>query len=244
MHFDRGAEGYFTLVLCAYRFLISWQYCNTLQHNSWLEPKHPPGTPLFKKFLASMSLFKKPYQPMTIMHYLLIGANAIIISGGSLLAGGQQYFVQNYKKARDMRVAGQAIFLSINVFLLYCIFDAMIQFKRERGGAIHRTLHLLLAAWPLLFVRGVYGILSSIVPAFNYFNPSNYDESGFTVSFVVSEYILSTTMEWLSCALLMLTYVTSLNDPKEGDINEWDNVQNGIPAGDGKKMEGQDLTSA
>jgi hypothetical protein len=178
------------------------------------------------------------------MHSLLIGANVIIISGGSLLSGGQQYFVQNFKTARDMRVAGQSIFLAIHVFLLYCIYDAIIQYKRERGGAVHRTLLLLLAAWPILFIRGVYGILSSIVPAFNYFNPSNYGEFGLTVGFVVSEYILSTTMEWLSCALLMLTYVTSLNDPKEGDLKEWDNVGKGIPAGDGKKMEGQDATSA
>ena len=238
--FDSGAEGYFTLVLCAYRFLISWQCFNTLQHNSWLEPKYPPGTPLFKKFLASLSIFRKPYHPMTIMHYWLIGANAIIISGGSLLSGGQQNFQQNYSKARAMRVAGQSIFLAINVFLLYCIIDAIVQFKRERGGAVHRTLLFLLAVWPLLFVRGLYGILSSVVTTFNYFSPSNYGESGLTVGFVVSEYILSTLMEWLSCALLMLTYVTSLNDPKEGDIMERDDdaVGKGIPARDEKKMEG------
>ena len=238
-NFDRGAEGYFTLVLCAYRFLISWQYHNTLQHNSWLEPRHPPGTPLSKRFLASLSI-SKPYNPMATMHYFLIGANAIIIAGGSLLAGGQANFNANFTTAKAMRAAGQSIFLAINVCLLYCIYDAIVQFKRERGGAIHRTLLLLLAIWPLLFVRGVYGILSAVVPAFNYFSPSNYDEHGLTTSFVISEYILSTTMEWSSCALLMLTYVTSLNDPTKGALKEWDGVGTEMPEfeRDARKREG------
>jgi hypothetical protein len=235
--FDRGAEGYFTLVLCTYRFLISWQNHNTLQHDSWLEPRHPPGMSLSKRFLASLS-FSKPYQPMSIMHYWLIGANAIIVAGGSLLAGGRQYFEQNFSKARAMRVAGQSIFLAINVFLLYCIYDSIIQFRRERGGAVHRTLLLLLAVWPLLFVRGLYGILSSVVPIFNYFSPSNYGAHGLTVGFVVSEYILSTTMEWSSCALLMLTYITSLDDPKKGDLKQWDDVGKGKSEGDARRTEG------
>jgi len=242
-YFILGAEGYFTLVLCTYRFLISWQNHNTLKHNSWLEPRHPPGTPLSKKFLASVSLFSKPYQPMAIMHYWLIGANAIIISGGSMLAAGQNSYQENYKKARAMRVAGQSIFLAIHVFLLYCIYDAIIQFKRERGGAVHRTLLILLTVWPLLFVRGLYGILSSVVPLFNYFSPSNYGEFGLTVSFVASEYILCTLMEWLSCALLMLTYVTSLNDPEKGDLKDSDVAGRGIPAGDEEKKAGN-LSSA
>jgi len=48
--------------------------------------------------------------------------------------------------------------------------------------------------------------------------------TGLTASFVVSEYILSTTMEWLSCLLLMLTYVTSLNDSKKGNMTECSDV--------------------
>jgi hypothetical protein len=229
---DRSAEGYFTLVLCTYRFLVSWQYHNTAIHDSWLEPRHPPGTPLLKRFLDSISVFTKPIRPMAIIHNWLTAANAIIISGGSLLAGNHtnaRDFDANITKAKAMRVAGQAIFLSINVFLLYCIYDAIRQFKRERGGRVHPTLLLLLAIWPLLFVRGLYGILSSVIPAFNYFSPSNYGEHGLTASFVISEYFLSTTMEWTSCALLMLTYVTSRNDPRKGDLKEWNDVGNNAP---------------
>jgi hypothetical protein len=164
---------------------------------------------------------------MAIIHNLLLGANAIIITGGSMLAGGHSNvldFHATLSRAKAMRVAGQSVFLSVNVFLLFCICDTIQQFKRENPGVrVHPTLYVLLATWPLLFVRGLYGILCSVLTAFSYFSPSNYDEHGLTVSFVVSEYILSTTMEWTSCTLLMLTYVTSRNDPKE--LKELDTVE-------------------
>jgi len=170
---------------------------------------------------------------MAIMHNFLIGANAIIISGGSMLAGGHnnvRQFNANLHTAKAMRLAGQSIFLTINVFLLFCIYYAIRQFKREHpGGRVHPTLYLLLATWPLLFVRGLYGILSSVVTAFNYFSPSNYGEHGLTNNFLASEYILSTTMEWSSCALLMLTYVTSRNDPKKGGLKEWEDAGKEVP---------------
>jgi hypothetical protein len=176
---------------------------------------------------------------MAIMHNILIGANCLIISGGSLLAGGHNNvrdFNANLHTAKAMRLAGQGIFLSINVFLLYCIFDAIRQFRRERPGSrVHPTLYLLLATWPLLFVRGLYGILSSLLTAFNYFSPTNYGAHGLTDSFIVSEYILSTTMEWSSCALLMLTYITSRNDLKKGNLQEWDNIGKKVEADSGKE---------
>jgi len=118
-----------------------------------------------------------------------------------------------------MRTAGQAAFLTINVFLLYCIFDTIRQSHRDNSDkGTHPTLLLLLATWPLLFVRGLYGIMSGVLPAFNYFNPNNYGNTGLTASFVISEYIMGTTMEWTSCTLLLATYLTSRNDPKKADL--------------------------
>ncbi|RDB27764.1 hypothetical protein Hypma_003229 [Hypsizygus marmoreus] len=224
-YFILGAEGYFTLVLCTYRFLISWHYHNLESHDSWLEPRDPPGTPWYKPFIESLTLFGKKRRPMAVLHYLLIAANAIIISGGSQLAGGSKSvkdFNSSLLQAKIMRVVGQSIFLAINSFLLFCIFDALRQYKTEhqsRKG--HPTLYVLLATWPLLFIRGLYGILSGVIPALNYFNPDNYGEHGLTNSFVISEYILSTTTEWASCALLMLTYLTSRNDPSKLPLKEW-----------------------
>ncbi|KAF5379458.1 hypothetical protein D9615_006612 [Tricholomella constricta] len=224
-YFILGAEGYFTLVLCTYRFLTSWHYHNFKSHDSWLEPRDHPDTPLLKRFLNSFVLFGSKRRPMALMHYFLIAANAIIISGGSQLAGGHdnvKSFDAGLSDAKIMRTVGQSIFLTINCVLLLCIFQAMHQYRRENpGGKMHGTLYILLAAWPLLFVRGLYGILSGVYPPFNYFNPDNYGDHGLTDGFVISEYILATTMEWASCALLMFTYVTSRNDPPKAPLEEW-----------------------
>jgi hypothetical protein len=42
----------------------------------------------------------------------------------------------------------------------------------------------------------LYGILSTVVPLYNYFSPSDYGQDGLPSSFVISGYIFSTTMEW------------------------------------------------
>ncbi|KIM37938.1 hypothetical protein M413DRAFT_448200, partial [Hebeloma cylindrosporum] len=222
-YFILGAEGYFTLVLCTYRFLISWHNHNLASHDSWLEPRFPPGTPVFKRFLLSFALFGPNRRPMAVMHNLLIGANTIIITGGSLLAGGSnsvQDFHSNLLTAKIMRTVGQSIFLAINTFLLYCILDTIRQSRSENPTKkrTRPTLLIFLAIWPCLFVRGLYGVLSGVLPAFNYFNPDNYDATGLKNSFIVSEYIMGTTMEWVSCTMLMVTYLTSRGDPKKADL--------------------------
>ena len=139
------------------------------------------------------------------------------------MAGGHQSVKQfngNLKTAKAMRAAGQSIFLSVNIFLLYCIVDTIRQSRREKPEkGTHPTLLLLLATWPLLFVRGLYGVMSGVLPAFNYFNPHNYGQTGLNASFVTTEYIMGTTMEWTSCTLLMATYLTSRIDPKKADLD-------------------------
>ncbi|KZP03623.1 hypothetical protein FIBSPDRAFT_844783 [Athelia psychrophila] len=206
-YFVLGAEGYFTLVLSTFRFLISWQNHNTPTHDSWLEPPKSRNVPLLQR-------------PMSVIHYLLIAANAIIVAGGALLAGGDaQKFQQELPTSKGMRVTGQAVFFIINIFLLYCILRAI---RQSIGGRTHPTLLLLLAAWPLLFVRGMYGMLSGVLPAFNYFDVSNYTATGLTNSFVASEYVLGTTMEWASCVLILSTWYTSRNDPKKADFQMMD----------------------
>ena len=53
------------------------------------------------------------------------------------------------------------------------------------------------------------------MPTFNYFNPANYTADGLKDSFVISEYVMSTTMEWTSCVLLLMTYFVPKHDPEE-----------------------------
>ena len=242
------AEGYFSLVICTYRFLISWQNDNLASHNSWLEPHFPPNTPMFRRFLLSFALFGPNRQPMAVIHNLLIGANTIIIAGehrihpiifvfkyiyhfffffniyigGSLLARGfnsEKDFNSNLLTPKIMRTVGQSVFLSINAFLLYCILDTIHQSRLENPNKrTHPTLLILLAIWPCLFTRGMYGVLTGCLPAFSYFNLDNYNATGLKISFLASEYGMGTTMEWVSCTLLMLTYITSRNDPKKADL--------------------------
>ena len=123
----------------------------------------------------------------------------------------------NLNVAKSLRAAGQFVFLAINAFLLYCVVDSMRSDRRQSIvlKSVHPTLYILLATWPLLLVRGIYGFLSAIVPTFNYFDPANYTADGLKDSFVISEYVMSTTMEWTSCVLLLMTYFASKHDPQE-----------------------------
>ncbi|KAG6852598.1 hypothetical protein C0991_010705 [Blastosporella zonata] len=223
-YFALGTEGYFTLVLCAYRFLASWQSHNFECHDSWLEPRHPPNTPLSQRFRDSFVVFGPNRRPMAIMHHLLIIANVLIIVGGVLLADTKNAI--NYFKflsaAKITRTVGQVVYLTCNVLLLFCILHSMRQYRRENPERkIHLTLYLLFVAWPLLFVRGTYGIISCVYNPFNYFYFGNYGIHGPKDEFVISEYLLATTMEWTSCCLLMLTYVASRNDPPKLPPKSW-----------------------
>jgi len=219
-YFILGAEGYFTLVLCAYRFLVAWHYAHLESGDSWLEPKRPQGEPFFKRMLDGLLVIPGPGRkprPMSLIHNLLIVANALIISGGSILSGGNDTTAtfgsdkDKVNTAKILRSVGQAMFLAINIFLLFVLLHTVRQSRREqrssrRSAALHPTLMLLLLAWPLLLVRGLYGLLYSFVNQFNYFYAGNYTDTGLTHSFIVYEYVLGTTMEWASCALLIATY--------------------------------------
>jgi hypothetical protein len=152
---------------------------------------------------------------------LLTSANALVISGGTSVDPSQQ-FNRNLASAKALRTAGQAGLLIMNIFIMYCIVNTIRKSRRKNPSKrTHPTLLLLLATCPFLFIRGVYGVMSGILPAFNYYNPDNYGETGFTSSFVISEYIMGPTMEWSGCALLMLTYFTSLNNPETADLESY-----------------------
>lgn len=60
-------------------FLIVWQE-NRFGHST-IEPKIPKGTPFKERMRLNFRA------PMMGIHYALIAANAIIISGSSILAG-------------------------------------------------------------------------------------------------------------------------------------------------------------
>lgn len=162
---------------------------------------------------------------MAIMHQLLIAANVVIIAGGSSLAGAQtslEVFNERLHKAVILRTVGGSIFLMLTMVFCPCVLYTIWQYRQEQSrGQMHPTSIILLVAWPFLMVRGVYGILSAVYSPFDYFYPGNYAKDGLKDSFVISEYVLSTAMEWTTCLLLMFTYVTSQNDPPKPPLPSW-----------------------
>ncbi len=100
-----SAEGYFSLVLCAYRFLIAWQ--EHVLGQSFLEPKNVRALALRQRFSLRNAT------QMVLVHYALIGANTIIIVGGSLMSDFQT--TVNWRTdptvftGKVLRTVGQAI---------------------------------------------------------------------------------------------------------------------------------------
>jgi hypothetical protein len=113
---------------------------------------------------------------MGVVHWLLIAANAIIIAGGSVLAGDSNTVSSawsdsdNVKTAKGMRAAGQAIFLLINVVLAYWFVVTLRQYRSRYSSSPfygHPTLAILMATWPFLFIRGVFGVCQAAIDNLN-----------------------------------------------------------------------------
>lgn len=200
-----GAEGYFTLVVCTARFLIAWQR-NQWHGYSWMEPVEPSkkrAGSTFRQRLRGMFRWKTSSDHsasnrwIMMTDWLLVAANAIIISGGSLSSAAftdhdlsPSQVRSKLDAARGMRAAGQAVFLAINAALLVCIAVTIHQHRHHRydGTASqpsdtpnrgkgpwerprpwfgHPTLLMLLVAWPFLVVRGIFGVLQALLPDLN-----------------------------------------------------------------------------
>ncbi|KAK0522322.1 hypothetical protein OC834_006329 [Tilletia horrida] len=226
-----SAEGYFSLVLCTARFLVSFQI--HAMGDSWLEPKMHSKLSLAQRFAANFALSAgarrrvlgaegaaqtKP-NPMVSVHYLLIGANTIIVVGGSLLASaynqdtGELVDANSFDTGRYMRTAGQAVFLAINLALIGCIVATVRQFRdkaAQNGRRVpvygHPFLLIILAVSPFLVIRGVFGICQAVIPSLSYYSPETFTPTGLTTEFVVKETVLATAMEWSTCALLCCTW--------------------------------------
>ncbi|KAM0751268.1 hypothetical protein T439DRAFT_356098 [Meredithblackwellia eburnea MCA 4105] len=190
-----SAEGYFSLVLCAYRFLIVWQ--NDRLGNSNIEPRIPKGTPFWER----MRILRR--SPMGFVHWSLIGANTVIITGGSYLSNAlskDDPKPSAITTGKILRCVGTGVFLA----LVQVFFAFGIQSYRKKAD---RTLVAIMATWPFLTVRGVYGIISIVMKEYSYYNPEVYtSDGGMSAKFLTGEYVLATTMEWCSCGLLLLTY--------------------------------------
>jgi hypothetical protein len=90
----------------------------------------------------------------------------------------------------------------------------------KRGGAYTRSvspvLRILIAAWPPLIVRGVFGLLQALIPAINYTMPNVYrtDVFQFKSYFIACEMVFAVLMEWSACCLLCCTMLTDEGNKK------------------------------
>lgn len=179
-----SAEGYFTLVLSSLFFLIKVQ--ETTFGSSYLVDKKF-GTRFIKRSFKDL------------FHFMLVAANVFIIAGSSISSGDDNDLDEStYKTAKGLRVAGQVIFFvlsfSVSVLTVWTYFVHKI-----RTGVIV----LLLAAIPFITVRGIFGVLSIFINAMNYvYLPNYYTKSSFR-TMTVYEYVLGTTMEYVTAWLLL-----------------------------------------
>ncbi|KAK7046411.1 hypothetical protein R3P38DRAFT_3388262 [Favolaschia claudopus] len=233
-----GAEGYFTLVLCTFRFVISWHQHNLPNGVSWLEPRR--GAKIDSRarirrllaflFLGPFALLIYHDNIMAAFHVLLALANSTIIVGGCYLLNADLSQFDSDDTQRKIRVArvtrttGQGVFLACNAALLAIILVTIRNNRRtapRKNGwfGVHPTLVVLLVTWVPLIVRGTYGILHS---------PNTYGEHGFSSHYTLVEYLMGVTTEWLACVLLSCTYATSRHDPPKSEFK---------PQGEGETRE-------
>lgn len=187
------AEGYFTLILTCFRFTCKAQVEET--GLSWVTSSGP-RTPLMSKLNVTW---------MNLFHFILIPANAFLIAGGSMTAGISisDYSTENstVRTARGLRTAGQIIFLLMTIILMSLNIYVVLK-ERIRN----RTTVSVMIVGPFLLVRGIFGILSIYIDNMNYFELSNYMSGGVNKNLVIYEYVLATTMEFLTAAVLMTRY--------------------------------------
>lgn len=155
--------------IAAYLFLKSWQ-----KHNwgdSWLaSDKYDDGQSGFQRVANSLILlpifmpWRYKHHILAPVHSLLIPANAIIIAGGSFLAGDADDDTATGfdDRAKILRSVGSAIFLAVTLFFNACVIKTFMTSRRE-SRKIHPTLPIMAIVGLLLIVRGVFGLLQSAV---------------------------------------------------------------------------------
>lgn len=201
------AEGYFTLVLTCFHFIAKAQI--EVSGKSWIRPT---ATEIEARNPRAGRLALTLHKHLTIastFHWILIPANAIVITGGSMLSSISSdewdQAQQKINTSKALRCTGQVIFLCQTLFIIglttYVFFKENVRIY---------TTKALFATFPFLLVRGIFGILSIFISRMNYFQLSNYDEHGLSAYFIACEYTMATTMEFIAACILLSIFFHDL----------------------------------
>lgn len=190
-----GAEGYFVLIYTSLRFICAAQ--EKKYGRSWVLHTGP------KKFDNPIQNFMFGTWEK-IFHHVLIPANALVIAGGAIIAGidttDNEQYSGKVTTSKILRTVGQSLFLFLTVLVI--LLNIYVYFKERIRN--HTTMTIFLAS-PFLLVRGIFGVMSIYITNMNYFQLSNYS-AGFSKHLIIYEYVLGTTMEFVSAILLISNY--------------------------------------
>ncbi|BEI87624.1 uncharacterized protein CcaverHIS019_0103420 [Cutaneotrichosporon cavernicola] len=215
-----GAEGYFSLTIASYYFLRHYELRNF--GKSRLGQLNPAvGT---WKRAAQIWTWMPLWAPwrytrdnvIMIVDAWLIPANALIITGGSLMVAAMnpeanhltaKQAADRLNLAKGFRTAGQAVFLTLTCVWVLFVLNAL---RKTVAARLSRRKHIACAVFGtigvFLIIRGVFGVLQSVIWKLSYYNPSNYDAQGFTTEFVALENVLAVMPEFVAAALLNASY--------------------------------------
>lgn len=200
-----GAEGYFALVLTGFRFIVKGQ--RDKFGTSWLEPTKQEKNAVFKNPSSTpFQLLGAKYPIKWFFHSILVGANVIIIYGGTSTAGKSVEELSadplTLSTAKICRTVGQALFLASTLFVIGLAYYTYLVEKVNQSYPVKAAM----VAAPFLTVRGIFGILSVYIPSMDYYSTANYTATGLNARFVTFEYVLGTTMEFITGALFIGSY--------------------------------------
>lgn len=150
---------------------------------------------------------------------IIIPANALIVSGGSILAGQKIDDIDHNKvtTSRALRTTGQVIFLlQTGIAIGFAVYVYNVE------GLRHSNIYSIFLVSPFILVRGIFGILSIYVNDMNYYDISNYTAEGFHTKFVVYEYVLATTMEFITGCIYISNYFFDTRTTKKFQSDEED----------------------
>lgn len=187
----------------------SWHHRNF--GYSWLGPLQYTRQERNRRILESLAFiplitpwrYKK--ELLTVVDALLIPANALIITGGSYLAGAtdssqnltQEQIDEKFNISKILRTTGQSIFFAITIAYVFALI-ATTRMVSQRGWGFQWTIALFAFASFWLHIRGIFGVLQSAIYSLSYVNENNYTGDGFTHRFTALEYCLAILPEFVA----------------------------------------------